>query len=175
MRKNPEFIINYQGLGTGKHSFTFSIGDDFFDITEEREFSAPEIAVNVQLQKDLTMMVFGFTHEGTVSVVCDRCLDEFRQSLKGSNALIVNFGDETNEEDDTIITLSRSEYEINLAPYIREYILLSLPWKNQCTVSGKKCNPEMTAKLKSMNTISEEQPEETDPRWEALKNIKFDK
>lgn len=175
MRKDLEFIINYQGLGIGKHSFTFNIGDSFFDKTEEREFSDPEITVDVQLQRDHTMMVFTFTHEGTIGVVCDRCLDGFRQSLKGSNALIVNFGDETDEEDDTIITLSRSEYEINLAPYIREYILLSLPWKNQCAGAGKKCNPEMTAKLKSMNTISDDQPEETDPRWEALRNIKFDK
>lgn len=173
MKQNLEYVVNYQGLKTGKHIYAFQLGDRFFEDTEGQEFVNASIHVNVEVLKENTMMVFEFSHEGQMTVTCDRCLDEFVIAVKGYNKLIANFGEEDDLEDETIIVLSRTGFEFDLAPFIREYILLSLPLRRICkdSMTEKHCNKEMIEKLKALKS---EETEEADPRWAALKNIKLD-
>ncbi|MCX7744157.1 MAG: DUF177 domain-containing protein [Flavobacteriales bacterium] len=175
MRKLQEYIINYEGLKTGSHTFDYLINDDFFRefFEAETEFSQADLKATVHLMKDPTMLVFDFEILGTVYMPCDRCLDDYHQPIEIRQKLIVNFGEEDQGDDDTIITLPRSEFEINLAPYMYDYILLSIPMKRVCqndVNETKTCNQEMIEKLKSYRN-SGQTAEETDPRWEALKKI----
>lgn len=172
-------MINYQGLKNGVHLFDFSVDEGFFENPEELEFQDAQIQVKVELQRDTTMMVFLVEISGSVQVTCDRCLEEFRTAVQSNNRLIVNFGEEENFDDEVMITLLHTEYEIDLAPFIREYVLLSIPMKRTCTknsLDGKKCDQEMIHKLKELKgkTEPENKEEEADPRWDALRNIKFD-
>ena len=43
--------------------------------------------------------------------------------------LVVKFGSEFNNEDDEILIIPHGEYKINIAQYIFELIILSLPAK----------------------------------------------
>jgi uncharacterized metal-binding protein YceD (DUF177 family) len=173
VRKDIEYIINYEGLKTGKHQFDFNISDEFFENLAVTEFNQANIHVAVDLMKDPTMLVFQLHHKGTVHFSCDRCLDDYQQNISGDHKLIVNFGEEDFGDNDVMITLPRSEYEINLAPFISEYIILSLPMRHLCKndVSGKKkCNHEMIEKINKLNAVSQESSE-PDPRWEGLKKL----
>jgi len=176
VKKNVEFIIPYEGLKNGKHEFAFQLGDEFFEAMSEPDFRDSSIAVKVELLKETTMLVFNVEHSGTVSVECDRCLNRYTQPVEGNNRLIVNFGDEYNDENETVLILPRSEYEIDLAPFIFEYITLSMPWKRQCAqdISGTKtCDEAMVTKLESLRAKNENKDtDEDDPRWDALRNLK---
>jgi uncharacterized metal-binding protein YceD (DUF177 family) len=94
--------------------------------------------------------------------------------VTGRNRLIVKFGETTVEENDVILILSDKEYEFNIAQYIYEYINLLVPMRHvhPDDVKGNStCNREM---LEIIEKVSHKQadPEEIDPRWEALKKLK---
>lgn len=169
-----EYIIQFEGLKIGKHEFVFHPDQTFFVNRGFDDFRNPKVEVNVLLIKDINMLVFEIQHQGTAEVDCDRCLETYLQPLHDKNRLIVNFGEEFNDEDETVIILPRSESELDLAPYIYEYITLSLPWKKECSqdISGTKaCNAEMLKKIELLQT-RKSIPSEEDPRWDALKKLK---
>lgn len=169
-----EYIIPYEGLKNGKHEFVFQLGNAFFEKRGEQEFSDARVTMKVEMIKETTMLVFTFEHSGSAQMICDRCLDNYRQPVEGTNKLIVNFGEERNEEDETVIVFPRSEYEIDLAGYIYEYITLSLPWKRECAQDisrTKTCDEAMIQKIESFRSNDAEKPDD-DPRWDALKKLK---
>lgn len=175
VRKLQEYIINYEGLKTGSHTFDFQIDDDFFSefFDGETEFSQTDLKATVHLMKDLTMLVFDFEILGTVHLPCDRCLDDYHQPIEIRQKLIANFGEEDMGDNDSIITLPRSAHEIDLAPYIYDYIMLAIPMKRLCKndVRGTKtCNQKMLKKIEAYRNPSQSS-EQTDPRWDALKKL----
>lgn len=174
MKKNVEYIIPYEGLKIGKHEFLFQLDDAFFEDRGFTDIRNVKIEMKVSMIKDITMLVFEFEHTGTAEVDCDRCLDTYTQPVNGQNKLIVSFGDEYNDEDETVIVLPRTESEIDLAPFIYEYTTLSIPWKKECRldISGTKtCNAAMIEKIDALQA-GHETKAESDPRWDALKKLK---
>jgi uncharacterized metal-binding protein YceD (DUF177 family) len=175
VKKNAEYIIPYEGLKEGSHSFSFEITDKFFESFEtERDFKDVHIQMDVELMKDITMLVFNFHHKGNARVACDRCLAEIPQSIEANNKLIVKFGDKVEDDNEMIITLPEAEYEIDLTPFIFDYLVLSFPRRMDCSgikESEKPCDQEV---LKKMAQLQENNNDETkvDPRWDALKKLK---
>jgi uncharacterized metal-binding protein YceD (DUF177 family) len=80
--------------------------------------------------------------------------------------------EKTSTEDDDIWMINENDSELDLFHFIYESILLALPQQIiHPDIDGKpSCNPEM---IKILEDLSNKKPE-TDPRWEALKNIKLD-
>jgi len=119
------------------------------------------------------MLILNFDITGTVTATCDRCLSEYQQPVEVHEQQIARFSDEEMVEDDEIITLGRNDHEINIAGLIYEYVNVSLPFIANCSNQGdgKQCDEEM---LKNLNKLSvnDEQEEQADPRWEALKKLK---
>lgn len=175
MRKLQEYIINYESLKAGGHKFDFQINDDFFCefFDGETDFNHTNLQLTVNLIKEPTMLVFDFKILGTVTLPCDRCLDDYHQPIEIRQKLIANFGEEDMGDNDTIITLPHSEHEIDLAPFIYDYIMLAIPMKRLCkndVNSAKTCNQKMLEILKTYQNSSQSSVE-TDPRWDALKKF----
>ena len=122
------------------------------------------------------MMVLHFEISGTVKMDCDRCTEEFDLPIEGNYKLIVKVGGhESGDENDDIITVAANEHELDLSQYLYEYITLSLPIKrvHPNDAKGKiTCNKKVLKKLGDF-LIEEEKKEDTDPRWNDLKNIKL--
>lgn len=173
MKKNTEFIIPYKGLEDGNHSFDFEITNKFFDFFEtEHDFLDSHINVHVELMKDITMLIFIIKHKGTAKVNCHRCLAGILQNIEGNNKLIVKFGNDIENDNESIITLPQAEYEIDLSLYIYEYISLSLPRKFDCSTMNEKEKPCDEDILKKTASLQANNNAECDPRWEALKKLK---
>jgi uncharacterized metal-binding protein YceD (DUF177 family) len=117
------------------------------------------------------MLEFDFILKGSVIVTCDRCLDDLEVPVDFSSKLFVKFGDTTEEQTDEIIVLSHAEHELDISQYIYEFAHLSLPFKRvHPDKKGKStCNKEMLKKLDEY--IIRNEQEETDPRWDDLKNL----
>ncbi|HEY0030215.1 MAG TPA: DUF177 domain-containing protein [Bacteroidia bacterium] len=179
MAGRNEYIIQFVGLGLGKHEYEFKVTDQFFEDLDYSEIKQGNIDIKLDLIKQSQMMVLEFSIGGTVKAMCDLCTGEFDLPLEGNYKLIVKVGggDDGNEDDD-IITVAANEHELNLTQYIYEYITLSLPIKRvhpEDEQGNSTCDPEVLEKLEDFLIEEEKKDEddESDPRWDDLKNIKL--
>lgn len=168
-----DYLIPFVGLKQGLYQYEFEIGNKFFESFEHSPVKSGNVKVDLDLQKQDVLMILNFSLHGSVNVPCDRCLEDFAQPIEGENRIIVKFGNETYEESDEIVVLSRDEYEIDVSQYIYEFINLAIPLKkvHPDDENGKSsCNPEILKKLEEYSA-TEHQKQGTDPRWSALKNL----
>jgi uncharacterized metal-binding protein YceD (DUF177 family) len=163
------FVIPFSGLKPGKHEYSFVIDNEFFEHFEYSELKAGMLKVDLLLEKQENMLVLHFTIDGTVHVMCDRCLDYYDQPVSGTEQLIVKFGETSYEETDEIVVIPVTEHRINVGHFIYEYIHLLLPYKcvHPDDENGtSRCNQEVIDKL---NITWDD--ESTDPRWDDLKKL----
>ncbi|ASO04700.1 uncharacterized metal-binding protein YceD (DUF177 family) [Arenibacter algicola] len=177
MMQHKEFIIPFSGLKQGKHEFEYTIENTFFESFEYDEFNGADIKLDVTLNKMSTMMELEMKARGTVNVNCDLTSEPYDQKIKADLELVVKFGDEYNNDNDEILIIPHSEYQINIAQYVYEMLVLSVPLK--------KVHPGVldgTLKSEVLDKLEELQPKDTkenkediDPRWDALKKLLTDK
>ena len=161
-----EFIIPFKGLDTGNHRFDFKIGNEFFENFEFFETEKGNVDVVLDLEKESALMVLHFDIKGEIMLACDRCLSEFDFPVRGDFNLIIKYGDGFHEESDDVIVIPASESRIDISQYIFEYINLLLPIQ--------KVHPEIDqCDQKVIEKLDKYSEKKSDPRWDALKNIKL--
>jgi len=170
-----QYRIPFSGLSLGTHDFEFDVDKAFFDCYEYSIVKDGTLKVLVNLHKQENMMVVRFHINGTVNLVCDVCLSSFPAETVIDERLIVKFTEEDlTETTEEILVLAKHEHELDIAPLLYEFINVSIPHYRKCSEQGNNitCDEAVLAKL---NDLSPEQQEaaQTDPRWEALKNIKY--
>ena len=93
--------------------------------------------------------------------------------------MVVKFGNEFNDENEEILIIPHSEYEIDISQYIYELIVLSVPFKRvHPGVIDGSLNSEMLKKLEELSPKSldeKKENEDIDPRWNTLKKLLTDK
>lgn len=178
MKPLKDFTIQFVGLKVGEHHFEYLIKNTFFEHFEFDDFNESNINAEVVLDKKTTFLEFHFKISGTVNVNCDLSNESFDQELSGNFDMVVKFGDEYNDENEEILIIPHGEYEINIAQYIYELIVLSVP--SRLIHPGIK---DGTLKSDILDKLEELRPnedhkgndEETDPRWDTLKKLLTDK
>lgn len=180
MSKTKEYVIPFVGLKLGKHKFEYQISNAFFEIFDYNEFQNSDIKVNVVLDKQSNLLELNFKHEGTINVPCDLTSEDFDLPIKGKLKLIVRFGETFNNDNEELLILPFGEFEIDIAQYIYEMIILSIPLKRiHPGIKDGSLNTEALTKLKEL-TIKEQKKEKKeeeniDPRWDKLKQLLTDK
>ncbi len=166
MKALQEFVIPFLGLKEGVHDYAFDIDAEFFESFEYSEVKQGDLHVDVSMERKERMLIFNFSISGMVQVPCDRCLAPLDLSIEGTDRLIVKFGQEWMEESDEILIIPETDSRIDISSFIYEYIMLKLPYKRVHPEGEDLCDPTVVDKLEQ-HTESE-----TDPRWEALKDLK---
>ena len=180
MKSTNEYLIPFIGLKLGKHQFDFQISKKFFDEFGFDEFEHCDIKVAVVLDKKNTMLEINFKHKGTVNVPCDLTGEFFDLPIKGNLKLVVQFGEEFNNDNDELLILPHGEHQIDLSQYIYEIIALSIPQKRvHPGVKDGTLKSEALEKLNAIQVKDEEEEnkkeENIDPRWDKLKQLLTDK
>ena len=180
MKNTKEYLIPFIGLKLGKHHFEYQISNAFFEIFDYNEYQDSNIKVNVVLEKKSTLLELSFKHKGAVNVPCDLTSEDFDLPIKGKMKLIVRFGEEFNNDNEELLILPHGEFEIDVAQYIYEMIVLSVPLRR--VHPGVKDGSLKTEALTKLNelTVKEEkeeikEKENIDPRWDKLKQLLTDK
>ena len=180
MKVTNEFLIPFIGLKLGKHQFDFQINKVFFDNFDYHEYEDCDIKVTVVLDKKSTILELSFKHKGTVYVPCDLTNEMFNLPIKGKINLVVQFGENFNNDNEELLILSHGEFQIDVSQYIYEMIVLSVPLKR--IHPGIKDGTLKTETLDKLTELSvkkakkEVQKEENiDPRWDKLKQLLTDK
>jgi uncharacterized metal-binding protein YceD (DUF177 family) len=167
------YSIPFTGLKLGKHQFEFIITDAFFDEFEYSLVKKANLVCKVELEKQETMLILNFEINGTIDANCDRCLAQYPQPVDIREQQVAKFSDEPIDADEEIITLTKSDHEINIAGLVYEYINVAMPFIMVCSDEGNTpyCDKEMLDNLSKL-AANTEQHEKTDPRWDVLKKFK---
>ncbi len=179
MKVTNEYLIPFVGLKIGKHQFDYQISKKFFDAFDYHEFEDSDIKVHVVLEKKSTMLELSFQHKGTVHVPCDLTSEMFDLPIKGKIKLVVQFGEEFNNDNEELLILPHGEHQIDVSQYIYEMIVLSVPSKR--IHPGVKDGTLKTEALEKLNELTvkehkkENKEEDIDPRWDKLKQLLTDK
>ena len=179
MKPLKEYNIQFVGLKLGKHHFDYQIDKKFFDYFEYDEFNNVNVKVDLAFEKKTTLLELHFQISGKVNVNCDTTNEPYDQKLKGTFDLVVKFGDEYNDENEDILIIPHGEYEINVAQYIYELIILSMPAKRiHPGIADGTLESDILKKLEELSPKGLEEKEKTediDPRWNTLKKLLTDK
>ena len=177
MKPLKQFSIPFTGLKIGKHQFDFEIDNSFFDAYEYSLVKQGELKVDVELDKQETMLILKINIAGTIKLDCDKCLSEFDAPINVTERQIVKFAEDDLESDDLeIIMLNKKESTIDIADILYEFITVSVPYIKICEQNGNgvQCDKEMIERLENLSSPSqqEEKTISDDPRWDALKKLK---
>ena len=178
MNDLKEYLIPFVGLKIGKHQFDYQIDNTFFKNFDYDEYNAVSVKVDIVLEKKSTMLELDFKHKGTVNVPCDVSGEEFDLPIKGKLKLLVKFGDAFNDDNEELLILPHGEFQVNVAQYIYETIVLSIPLRRVHPGIKDGSLTEVIQKLESLapkEGKTEEQKDDIDPRWENLKKLLTDK
>lgn len=181
MRKR-DFHIVFASLKPGLHTFEYDIDDTFLDILfDYKELPGLKAHVVLEMLKQNTLLELSFRMEGSVPLTCDLSNEPFEQKLKNSFSQVVKFGEAYNDDDDELLILPHSEYQIDISQQLYELLVLSVPPRRiHPDILSGKMHPEILDLLEQYTPEvpdDTEQPEEesderkTDPRWLKLKDL----
>ncbi len=170
MDKLKNYDVSFIGLKNGVHRYDFNIDETFFDLFEfDEEFENPHFKISLSLEKKETLLDFNFKMKGNVKFYCDVTTKPFEYPLNHAFHMIVKFGNHYSDEGDDIVVVPHGEHTINIAQWIYENFMLSLPVKR---VHPKVLNGEF--KTEELHPLKENQiqnEKEIDPRWNKLKDL----
>ena len=135
----------------------------------EQEFTNPRIAVDVLLDKHSTFLEFEIKVSGTVELVCDITNENFEYPIENQIKVLVKFGEEYDDSEEDVITIPTGDHAFNVAQLIYENVALSIPMKK---VSPNVSDEDLAILDKFSPKEDEEEEQNSDPRWDALKNLK---
>lgn len=169
-----QYRIPFTGLKLGKHYFELEAGEAFFEEFEYSLVKDARLKVDLEMDKQETMLILQFHIAGEIFLNCDVCLAKFPSVVDIRERQIVKFkGDGLAQDTEEILVLDKNEHEIDVSKLIYEYINLAVPFVNSCGDIGNTqwCDKETIGKLNEFSS-KKQKNEGADPRWEALKNIK---
>ena len=164
--------IDLKGLKEDEKVLTFDLDDDFFEALDGSQLDHGALHVSVSIRKMTGFFDLHIHSEGSVTVSCDRCLDDMSQPIEANHHLVVRLGDTYSEDDDTV-TIAEHEGILDVSWFIYESVMLAIPIKH--VHAPGKCNSAMTQKLSELSGAvrsGEEEAEAIDPRWAALLKLK---
>ena len=170
---NDNFIIPLNGLASGESRFSWHAGKEFFEAFENAEILDADLDASVIVEKSGRYLGVDCEIDGTVTVACDRCLEDLEMPVAADILLSVKYGDEESSEDHQegereIVFVPEGEAELDLSQIIYDYVCLSLPMQRHHDEGD--CNPDALKFLAGGDPAASEEVDENNP-FAALKGL----
>ena len=148
MSRRREFEIAFVGLKPGVHEFSYSINDKFFEAFQQQDFRHCKANVKLSLDKKSSFMLLKFEIGGNLEVTCDRCNNNLPWELWDEFNITVKMVEDPEvmneqEEDPDMYYIGQGESHIDVATWIYEFIVLTIPMQRTCAyekMDGPHCN-----------------------------------
>lgn len=166
------FDIDLKALTEDSTALVYDLDDQFFEAIEDTQVQGGSLHVSGSIRKTTGFFELQLHTSGTVRIPCDRCLDLMDQPIEADLRLTVKLGDANQEEDDLVI-VDEADGILHTAWYIYESVVLAVPIQH--VHQPGDCNDAMTRVLEEHSAArsSDADAQATDPRWDALRNLKF--
>ena len=164
-------------------NFSICLTVSFFVIISSATWSNLDSSEKASRAKAWPLLIFPsliYSGNGSVNINCDVSNEPYDQPINFNFNLVVKFGQEYNNENDSILIIPHGSHEINIAQYIYELIVLSIPQKRiHPGVEDGTLNSEILRKLEDLSPNTdlkgESSSNDVDPRWNKLKKLLTDK
>ena len=157
----------------GRSSFEIEAATADVELQDNEQFSHP-IRLSFDCNKIGDEIFVALKTNTVVDLICDVCLEPFSMKLNESVDILLAKDQELVErEEDDVYLIPDSTNEIDITDSIKQTLLLAIPLKKVCRSGCKGLCPICGANLNENPCACERK--KTDPRWDALKGIKFDK
>ena len=118
------FIVKLNGLASGRTVFDWKADGEFFEQFGNKDILAADVDVTAQVVNHGVTVDVQCSMEGTVTVLCDRCLDELERPVEAEFS-------ESYTPESACLDLSQDIYD---------YVCIALPL--QRVHPDGQCNPE---------------------------------
>lgn len=170
MSQEADTKIRFSSLKPGKYTYSFTLNDEFFEEWKNDEIRGGEVKIEAKMERLEHILMLDFILEGEVTTMCDRCLGDLRVPIEGEEHLCVRFSDTETTDDEDVVVLPESAFEIDLAQWLYEYVAVRIPMQH--IHPDGECDPEVTKYITDEEEESKKDDGEIDPRWEALMKLK---
>jgi uncharacterized metal-binding protein YceD (DUF177 family) len=189
MGKFTEYKLPLKSMPVGVEQFEYRLGKQFFVNMEDNDVRNADILVKLTVEHKNDCYDMQFAVTGTVTVACDRCLDDLDLPVDTTYHIIVKYGDDYSEYND-FLQIPESDSYLNVAYMIHDTVALAIPIKHVHPMG--KCNRAMSALLKKHRATDGDDEEDaliqeqlidemermanddittTDARWDKLKDF----
>lgn len=190
--KFSDYKLPLKSLAPGVHEMNFHMGKQFFVNMENQDIHDADLNAQLTVKNQNGIYDLTFHITGDVVVLCDRCLDDLHFPIDTDYHIFVKYGDKFNDDGDELLEIPESDNYLNIAYMLYDTVALAIPIKHVHPLG--KCNRQMSALLKKHRAENGEDsedidmlgemdfdsdsdsdnspsPKNTDPRWDALKNL----
>lgn len=173
MEKLNNFDIQVYKLDNKQHEYEYVVENDFFSEFEGDFVESGKVEIQLLLDKRENLMELNFDFSGYVDLISDRSLEPFQYPIEINKKLLYKYGEEEQELEDDVMVITKNTQVINVGHFIYETIALQIPLK--------KLHPDEIEEDEEHNDYVyiddaeeeiEQDEENIDPRWAALKNLK---
>lgn len=129
----------------------------FFEAMEQGDVLGADVDVKVDIEAKNEAVYLRMTGRGELQVACDRCLEAMSLPVVLDEHLAVKYGDEYDDSADGVLTLPKEQATLDLAPWLCESLLLSIPLRHVHEEGG--CDPDMARILSEHSAGEVDDPE----------------
>ena len=168
-----EYVIPLNGWAAGEREYHWQAGNEFFQQFDNTEILDAAVEVEARAVKSGHYIGVDLDIRGSVTVACDRCLEDLQLPVEAHPSFSVKYGEKAAAEEEMregsreIILVSVADTELDLSQAIYDYVCLSLPMQRVHEEGG--CNPD-TVRFLGHEPVNEEAGETNSP-FAALKGL----
>ncbi len=164
--------ISFSDLTEALSRFHFEESGSELELPEKEATLSGPARVDITVLKSGTELIFEVSVNTSIQLECARCVKNFSLPVQANFRFILLLDDkraglDTGDEDYTFLSSQENSYD--LAPRVRDAIILSVPLKPLCMADCKGLCPVCGLDLNYENCNCRR--EEVDPRWSRLKDL----
>lgn len=179
MGKFTAYKIPLKSLPTGIHEFDFHLDKVFFTDMDNSDIHNADLTVHLTVEVKPQVYMLRFVITGTLTLICDRCLDDMIVPVETEYNLNVKYGDQYDDSTDDVLVIPHSDNYLNVAYLIYDTAALAIPMRH--VHPAGKCNRQMSDLLRQHRAEAAADGDDssdgdddniaTDPRWDALSQL----
>jgi uncharacterized metal-binding protein YceD (DUF177 family) len=170
MGKFTDFKLMLKSLPMGKHTFEYHLDKQFFINMENTDVRDADVNVTLDVNHRNESYDLCFHLNGTLTLLCDRCLDELPLELTDETYnLTVKYGDDYNDESDSMLIIPESNSYLNVAYMIYDTAVLAIPPRH--VHPAGKCNRAMSALYRQHSHTAAADDEDAELENELMADI----
>lgn len=133
MSRQDHYMINLSRLPIGTHVFEIQLDSDFFASLEKSEILSGDVAAKIVLNLREESYQFNIAVQGTVFVVCDRCLDPMPLDIIDEQEIW------SEEEENDLSSMTTHQLDLSWLAY--EIVSINIPLVH--SHQAGECNKQM--------------------------------
>lgn len=144
--------------------YSFKI-NELIDLDSKEYRTKDNVVGEVTFKYKNSFLLVSGNFKSSLVLLCDRCTSEYETTITSDISEAIRVMDSEQYEDeiefnaDDIYEQVKPDEQINIADYIRQYIILNVPTKRICSD---------TCTNKDLSDLNERHESKIDPRWENL-------